>query len=187
MVDDIIHSIHPLSQQNIAKIKALIEYQSIPKGEVFIKLNQINRSEYFLIEGICKSFLHNPDGEEITISFFDDNSVLSPYTTRTSGERSILNFKALTDIELGVLKAEDFEALMIENLEIRSFGNQTLRNELMHKIQKETGLATLTAKQRLINFRQRFPLLENMIPHTDIATFLGITNISLSRLRKELI
>jgi CRP-like cAMP-binding protein len=57
----------------------------------------------------------------------------------------------------------------------------------MKKVEKEIGLASFTAKKRLIRFREQYALLENLIPHTDIATYLGITNISLSRLRKELL
>ena len=58
--------------------------------------------------------------------------------------------------------------------------------ELQNKVEKEIEMASLTAKERLINFRNKFQSLENIVPHTTIATYLGITNISLSRLRKEL-
>ncbi len=75
---------------------------------------------------------------------------------------------------------------MIENIEIRTFGNLVLQNELKSKVEKEIGLASLSAKERLIEFRKKYKILENFVPHTDIASYLGITNISLSRLRKEL-
>jgi hypothetical protein len=53
-------------------------------------------------------------------------------------------------------------------------------------VEKEIGMASQTAKERLIKFREDYPILENLIPHTTISTYLGITNISLSRLRNEL-
>ncbi len=84
------------------------------------------------------------------------------------------------------MNAKEFESLMIENMEIRHFGNTVLQNELISKVDKEIGLASMTAKERLIEFRKKYRLLENLIPHTDIASYLGITNISLSRLRKDL-
>jgi hypothetical protein len=62
-----------------------------------------------------------------------------------------------------------------------------LRAELLKKVQKEIGMASLAGKERLLQFRKEFPMLENLVPHTDIATYLGITNITLSRLRRELI
>jgi CRP-like cAMP-binding protein len=115
------------------------------------------------------------------------NSILSPHTTRTIKGFSSLNFQALTDAKLAELDASEFESLMVENLEIREFGNTVLRQELGKKVDKEISLASLTAKERLLKFREQYPLLENLIPHNDIATYLGITNISLSRLRRELI
>jgi CRP-like cAMP-binding protein len=82
--------------------------------------------------------------------------------------------------------AQAFVNLMIENLEIRAFGNTVLKNELLHKVEKEIGLATLSAKQRLLAFRNHFPMLENVVSHPPIASYLGITPISLSRIRGEL-
>ena len=76
---------------------------------------------------------------------------------------------------------------MVDHLDTREFGNMVLKLELQNKVEKEIGHASLTAKDRLLKFREKYPLLENLVPHTTIATYLGITNISLSRLRKELI
>ena len=95
-------------------------------------------------------------------------------------------FQASTDIELISLDAGAFEKLMIENLEIRNFGNAVLKNELEAKVRKEIGLTSLTAKERLLQFRQDFHMLENLVPHGEIASYLGITTISLSRLRGNL-
>jgi CRP-like cAMP-binding protein len=161
-------------------------YEEYRKGQLFIQKNKINGSEYFLLDGICRSYLVNPEGEETTISFFKAGSILSPFITRTSQGRSLFYFQASTDIRMATISALLFEKLMIENIDVRNFGNTVLRNELMKKVEKEIGLASYTARERLLAFREQFPLLENLVPHPDIASYLGITNISLSRLRKEL-
>ena len=93
--------------------------------------------------------------------------------------------KAISDLTIGLIEAPLFEQLMVEDLSIRNFGNAVLREELRGKVEKEIGLASLPAKERLAILRQKYPGIENHVPHTDIASYLGITNISLSRLRKE--
>lgn len=186
-VKHIIDGIFPISEPSFREIESLLEFETFEKGEVFIERNKRNEKEYFALSGVCKSYLLNPDGNEITISLFTENSVLSPYQIRTPKHISNLSFKALTDVELASINAKAFEKLMVENIEIRSFGNTVLQNELVSKVEKEIGLASLTARERLIEFRTKYKILENLIPHTDIASYLGITPISLSRLRKDLI
>jgi len=185
MIKDIINSIYQISGNSYNEIDNILQYESYEKGITFIERNRFNNKEYFVLSGICKSYLLNPEGKEITLSFFEANTVLSPFTTRISNNRSLLSFKSLTKIELATFDAAQFAELMVKNVEIRNFGNQVLRNELVNKVEKEIGLASLTAKDRLIKLREKHPQLENIIPHTDIATYLGITNISLSRLRKD--
>jgi len=186
-INQIIQSFNPMSALATEAIIDLVKYVDYQKNEIFIREKKRNSSEYFVLEGVCRSFLYSPEGEEITVSFFQDGSVLSPFTTRTLKGISNLNFQALTPLKIGQMDAERFESLMVENLEIREFGNNVLRNELKNKVEKEIGMASLTARERLLKFRESFPLLENLVPHTAIATYLGISNISLSRLRGELL
>ena len=185
-VKNIIDGIFPVSEKSFQEIVSLLKFETFEKGEAFIQRNKRNEKEYFILSGVCKSYLVNPDGNEITISFFLENTILSPHSIRTSKNISNLYFKALTNIELASINASQFEKLMVENVEIRTFGNLVLENELKAKVAKEIGLASLSAKDRLIEFRKKYRILENLIPHTDIAAYLGITNISLSRLRKDL-
>jgi CRP-like cAMP-binding protein len=186
VVEEIINGIYPISPKSLSKIKALIELESFEAGQNFVSVEKKNDKEYFLLEGICGSYLSNAEGLDSFISFFTTKSVLSPHTTRTSKGLSLLNIKALTPVKIASVNAKKFEELMVQDLEIREFGNTVLRNELKKKVEKEIGLASLTAKERLIQFRKDYPFLENLIPHPYIASFLGITNVSLSRLRKEL-
>ena len=184
-VNSIIQSITSISDQSLRKINDLIEYIHVKKGESITSVGQKNNLEYFIIEGICKSFLNTPEGESVTISFFMSNSILSPNTTRNQDGRSILNLQALTDLDLAVMDATEFEKLMIEDLEIREFGNTVLRMELMAKVEKEIALASLKGKDKLLLLRKNYPNIENLIPHSDIASYLGMTTISLSRLRTQ--
>ncbi len=184
-ISSIIYSVSPISSKSIGKINELVEYIPVKKGELITTVGHNNNLEYFLIEGVCKSFLYTPEGEDVTISFFMSGSIISPSTTRNKAGKSIMNIRALTDVRIATINAEAFEKLMIEDLEIRHFGNTVLRNELMEKVQKEIALASLKGKDRLKLLRNNFPNIENLVPHSDIASYLGITPISLSRLRTQ--
>jgi len=186
-IAEIFNATYPVSVDSLNKVIDIAEYDEYHKGTGFIEIGKRDYNEYFLLDGICRSFVLNPDGEEITIAFYKPGSVLSPWVTRTVEGISNLNFQALTDIHVGILKASVFLDLMVEHLDIREFGNTVLKLELKRKVDKELRQASLTARERLWKFREEYAMLENLVPHTTIATYLGITNISLSRLRKELL
>lgn len=181
----IINGVWPISGRSLDLVAELIEVESYEKGDLIIGKGKRNSKEYFVFEGVCRSFLHSPEGDEVTISYFLESEVLSPNKTRTANQLSQLNFQALTNLTIASMDADKFEQLMINHLDIREFGNMVLQNELLSKVEKEIGLASLSAKERLQLFRKKYHFLENLIPHTDIASYLGITNVSLSRLRKD--
>ena len=184
-ISPIIYSVTSISDKSIGKLNDLVDYINVKKGELITSVGQKNNLEYFVIEGICKSFLSTPEGENVTISFFMSNSIISPSSTRNQEGKSVINIQALTDVEIAAFNASEFEKLMIEDLEIRDFGNSVLRIELMAKVQKEIALASLKGKDRLLILRKIYPNIENLVPHSDIASYLGITTISLSRLRTQ--
>ena len=185
-IKSILNSIIPLSESAIKKVQEITQIIHLSKGTFITQTGNNNNLEYFVLRGVCKSCLNNVDGEEITLSFFMPNTVISPFTTRSKEGKSILNIKCLTDVEIATMDAHKFETLMIEDEEIRIFGNTVLRNELMDKVQKEIGLASLPSKNRLQILRKKYPNIENLVAHTDIASYLGITPISLSRLRSKI-
>ncbi len=174
-----------LSARARGAVTALCESRTVSKGGTFIELGKRNGQEYLLLGGIVRSYLPDREGNEVTLSFFEGPAVLSPFLTRTVAGRSILNFQALTLCHLAVIDAAAFEKLIEEDVEVRRFANDVLRGELMQKVRKEIGLAAHTAGERLDQFRQQYPAFENTVPHPMIASYLGITNVSLSRLRKK--
>lgn len=174
-----------LTKKSSAAFANLCDELTIKKGTIVLKTNQYDNSEYILLKGTARTFLVNTEGEEITLYFFEDNTIIPPYVTRTENGKSLLYCEALTDCTFAIMDAKQFENLMVENVEIREFGNTILRQELLNKVQKEIRMASWTAKQRLDQFRKDFSMLENLVPHPMIASYLGITNVSLSRLRKQ--
>lgn len=174
-----------VSQNARQQLAAICIEQKSKKDGILLKPNQTDDSEYILLQGIARTFLLNTEGEEITLSFFEDNTVLPPFVTRTDNGKSLLYCETITDCTFAKINAKDFESLMIDNLEVREFGNTVMRQELLNKVSKEIRMASWSAKERLEQFRKDFSMLENKIPHSMIASYLGITNVSLSRLRKQ--
>jgi len=181
----IVNKVSPVSERSLELMSDLIIVEVYEKGDVFIDRGKKNNKEYFVYEGVCRSFLLNPEGEEVTISYFLEGGVLSPNKTRTANQISHLNFQALTKVTLASLNADKFEQLMINHIDIREIGNMVLQNELLAKVEKEIALASLNAKERLMLFKEKYHFLENLISHVDRAYSMGIKNIFLSNHRQD--
>lgn len=181
-VKKIISEIHAISPPSLTPLLKIIDFQHVPKG-CFIQKGKSDPNEYFILEGIVRTYVLGPEGNEVSLSFFQPGSILSPYKTRTVNGLSTVFAQAISPTKLGVIDAEKFYHLQANNQEIRFFAIKVLERELMLKTEKEMVMATLTATERLLQFRQKFPGLENQIPHGYIASYLGITHVSFSRLR----
>ena len=177
-----------LSLNSSKKLADVISVTNIKKGTTFIKEGKIDKNEYLIFDGTCRSFVVNAKGDDISLSFYVSNAAISPNVTRTklSNSQSILNIQALTDVKLATFLSEDLMELMSSNREIELWGNSILQNELLQKVAKEINQISMSAEDRLLEFRTLYPQLENLIPHSYIASYLGITNVSLSRIRGRL-
>lgn len=156
------------------------------KHRTFIRQGLANGQEYFLLDGLVRSFATSDLHDDVTLYFYGPQSVLPPHTTRTANGLSTLNYESLMPCVLAAVPAEVFSGLMRENTEIYRFAHAVLERELEAKTRKEIGMAVLPAKERLLELRAIFPALENWVAHAHIASYLGITQVSLSRLRKEM-
>ena len=185
-LEKIIAQYAKLSSNAVQRLEQLASEASYQKGDLICRTGRYDNKEYIVVNGICRTCVFGPDGEDTTLSFFVPGSVLSPYVIRVVKELSILNIQASTDLDLITFDAAEFAQLMVDDPEVRGFGNEVLKRELAAMFTKEIGLASLTAKDRLLHFRKAFPMLENRVAHAEIASYLGITTISLSRLRKGL-
>jgi len=86
---------------------------------------------------------------------------------------------------LQAFRSEDLINLMMKDSQIQAWGDSVLRAELVRRATREHMLAAQSGKTKLDNFRKQFPDLEKRVPHSNIASYLGMTSVSLSRLRHQ--
>jgi CRP-like cAMP-binding protein len=175
-----INSINPVSRDWFEELYKLVVFRNYSKDEVFLEQGKPDQYEYFLINGVCRSFLINAEKEEVTISFFTAVSFLTPFSIRTANGISLFSYQALTDVTMGCIDAKSFLNLLMHISEIRAFRNAMLHQELIQKVEKEVSLVQHNPEERVQYFRKNFPTLENLIAHSIIASYLGITESELN-------
>ena len=174
-----------LSSISWAELKPLLIQKKLNKGFLFCKENQRYNNELYVKSGVIRSFYSSFTGDEINIAFYQDNDFAIPWFYRNTEGKSTLNFETLTDGIVYEFNAEKFYELMQKFNDLGNFGRLFVEKELKEKIYKEIYLLTRSAEERYNYFNEKYPGLENKIAHYHIASYLGITPISLSRLRNK--
>ncbi|MHB1685817.1 MAG: Crp/Fnr family transcriptional regulator [Ignavibacteriaceae bacterium] len=156
------------------------------KNDILFSVDKKNNNEYLLIEGVLHRFNVNEKGENVTTGFYLGNAVVTPHFARTIKGKSIFSLQALTEIIVVEIPVAVLDNLRFINEEFGIFGQKVIEEELSKSILTDIAYRSNNAKERLLLLRQTYPNLENLIPHNIIASYLGITNVSFSRLRSEL-
>lgn len=141
------------------------------------------RNEYVVLDGCLTSSICDPNGKEVCVGLFAGPCVVTPNIARTPEGLSIVSIAATTDASLVRIDTDLLSNLMISSQPVRHWANAVLRDALSDKAEREWCLAALAGADRLDWFRQAFPGFESKFTHSLIASFLGITPVTLSRLR----
>lgn len=176
-------SVWPVSDKTFEELERHLKFHVFPKKYKLIKAGERCRDAYFVNSGITRSYWM-VDGKEITTSFSEEGGIVFSmdefYYNRTSEEY----VESLEPIEAYSISIEVLNKLFAENIELSNWGRIIHQNEYrrLHRSHKER--LTLSAKERYESFKQQFPVVCKRAPLKFIASYLGITPYTLSRLRK---
>ena len=155
----------------------------LTKGAYLTLQEQPETDEFVLLDGCLVSSICDQDGKEVSVELFAGPCVITPNIARTRDGVSLVSIAATTDALLARIDSDQLSNLMIASEPIRNWANGVLREALCRKVEREWCLAALKGAERLTWFRQAYPGYEDIFPHMLIASFLGVTPVTMSRLR----
>lgn len=176
---------HPLLTDNdLQKLAAAHEKIIYKKGDLLLKQGEV-ANEYAIIEtGLIRSYVYDYNGNDITTNFFSDNEIVievSSLFQRTPSQEVI---QAVTDCVCWKIDFTEFQQLYHAIPGFNEWGRAWMANQLFHFKQRSVTIFTHSAMDRYINLIAQKPQILQQAPLMQIATYLGITNSSLSRIRK---
>lgn len=182
----IANAIAPLDAAAFDSVLQVMHGRTLAAGESLLHAGERDPPEYFMLEGILKTSVADAEGREVTLAFHVAPGVLMPAITRMAGERSRVDCVAMTPARVVGFASASLLECMLQHPVVQRWGDAVLRAELVRRADREWSLAAQPAAQRLLDFRRLHPGLEDRVPHHHIASYLGITPVSLSRLRTQL-
>jgi CRP-like cAMP-binding protein len=175
-----------LTEQNIELIKSKAQLLSINKGGFFLKTGSVGKQLGFINEGILRVRYLNVTGEDITKAFITENRFALNFTNYINNTPSEVCFQAVCDCKLIVFHEK---ALLELAGAIPSWNDIIYKislTALYHKLKRSNDMLNEDAKLRYSQFLEIYPGLANKVPLSTIASYLGINQSSLSRIRKDI-
>jgi CRP-like cAMP-binding protein len=163
-----------------------VKFKNIEKGDVLLRPGEVCHHSFFVEKGLLRSYTVDNPGREHIIQFGSENWIVSDRSSTFFNEPSDLFIDAIEDTDI-VLISSDFinEASEISS-SFRKYNQIALQNHIRHQQKRINLLLSASAETRYMNFITLYPDLTLRVPQWMIASYLGITPESLSRVRKEL-
>lgn len=157
------------------------------KGDLILKEGKTANEYYILEKGLARSFVTDFNGNEVTTHFFTDNEIVIEVSSLFQRIPTQENIVCITDCECWKLDFDEFQELFHKIPNLREWGRAWMSQQLFVYKQRSVEMFTLSATRRYLNLLEQKPQMVRWAPLKQIASYLGVTDTSLSRIRKELV
>ena len=175
-----------LDQQQIALIKSKAGLIIIKKGDYFLKAGRIHNQLGFVTEGVLRVYMHDENGSDITRIFITENNFAINISSFNDEIPSEVGFEAISDCKILIFSKKYFTELATEIAHWNDIFLKITAAALTTKLKISNNMLINDAKTRYLDFLKIYPGLANKIPLSALASYLGITQSSLSRIRKSI-
>ena len=178
--------VNQLSQEDILGFLNQVKIFSVKQGEVFFKEGATKKHIFYINKGLVRSFYINEKGDEITNRLRYENQLIAPYEVIFFNNPSRFNFQALEDTTIFQVEFDNLQNIIQSNTKLETARRFFIQQILAESLKAIDEFILLTPEQRYLNFIKNHPDLLNRAPNKYIANILGITPVSLSRIRKRI-
>lgn len=175
-----------LSNESWLKVSDAFTLKDFKKGDLFAEEGKVCKYVGFNLQGIFREYFYH-DGIDKTSDFVFENAFFSSYISFSQQVPSDVYIEALTDVTALVMDYESKQALFELVPEWDRLARLIAEDHFTKKTQRANMLASMTAKEKYLDLlKNGNPEIIQKIPQQYIASFLGITPETLSRIRKKL-
>lgn len=181
-----IRKIHPISEQSFEKLKKIFNEKKFKKNAPLSFKNHISTKFYIVKSGILRSFITDDKGKDYIKFMYTKHSVVGAFSSLIRKKEKNVIIDCLTDCDLIEVDFAEFKNLANSNQEILQLYNNLLEVLFIKLENRFYELSTLNATELYLKFKKENPGIENLIPLYHIASYLNITPVQFSRIRKDL-
>lgn len=181
-----IRSLVPISDAEFDRFKDRFVPVRLKRNEYLLRAGEVCQHNYFVIKGSFRMYHINPEGQELTRYFAFENKFGTNLTSLIEGSPSLENMQAMEPLEVLRITKTDFFHLVETVPQVNKIYRNILQNAYITSQKRIYDLQGMPALDRLKWLLGQYPKILNRLPSRLIASYLGITPFTLSRLKAEL-
>lgn len=174
-----------LSPKAEEHIYAISKEKKVSKGKFLIRQGEVVKNTYFVTNGCLRSYCIDKNGKEHTLQFAIKDWWISDFIAIYNNELAILTVECVTDSTVIEFEAKALEEIHTLFPEFEAFQRKNLERHVVSLHKRILNQLQLSAQERYTLFLKQYPDIEQYTPNYHIASYLGITQQSLSRIRVE--
>lgn len=172
-----------IPEQELAYLETRLSFCRLARGDCLTRAGEVADRVGFVVSGLLRKAHITPRGKPIVRGFGGPGAMVGAYVSLLTGAPSYLSVEALRESVLVVLPWSELNALYSRHACFQTIGRRLAELTLLEREARAHELLTLSASERYERFRESHRALLPELRSYDIASYLGISPVSLSRLR----
>jgi CRP-like cAMP-binding protein len=186
-IDNNINTLKQITGFSDSELEIVLKYfitKTFKKKTIILEAGKVADEVYFITKG-CVRLFYEKDGQNLTTYFFTENMFAGTYDSFISRKPTRIAMEALEDTEVLALSYKSLEELYKVFPKMNEFVRKSIEQRFVVLHDLFTSYLLNNPEERYINLIKERPDLLKRIPQHQIASFLGITPVSLSRIRNR--
>lgn len=174
-----------LSPVEEAYFTSLLHHRKLRKRQYLLQAGEVCRYENFVIKGCVRAYTVDDKGEEHIVMFAMEDWWISDMYSFITATPATLHIDALEDTEVLSIEKNDLENVYLRIPLFERFYRLLLQNSIVANQRRVLASISQTAEEQYLAFIRKYPSLDQRVPQSQIASYLGITPETISRIRKQ--
>lgn len=176
----------PLTHEEQEYFISILKHRRLRKREMLVQAGEPCKYETYVLKGCLRAYFVDPSGNEHIAQFAIEDWWISDMASLLSGEPATLYLDALEDSEVLLIERERLRELFEKVPKFDKMFRQLLQNAFIAQQRRIVDNLCKPAKDRYLEFTNKYRNIEQRVPQHQVASYLGITPEFLSQLRKQL-
>ena len=176
----------PLDGENFEELMRAVSVRSVVPGTILLAEGDVATNLFFVICGCLRTYFLTQDGKDITAQFFIEDQLVASFESATTGAPSRAYIEAIENSIIAAIPLRTLERIRSRSAAMQEGFNRFLMNRLVYYMEHCASYILDKPEERYVKLLKDKPDLVARLPKQYIASYLGITPVSLSRIRSRL-